>query len=463
MRNVSRNTRSSQDSFPKSALIISFLLLAFLGWRFFFHQEVEVSASEYLIVDSGTGSTVSLFMTNISKKTISTEEKLYTNDSKIQVQEWEAIFHTDDKGITGYLSTRWELAYKGKLENQETIELITGTAWFDSQEGKSMIEMKNIVVSLSAETTVIAIQNDRGSTIYVLQWTTEVSVWTTKTTVSSGRKLTILNSEVKAPDLNLSDKVETIDATIRSDEFFQRHGGEELLKNITLIPTSTWSGTIISSSGGTSSAGTIIRWEAIKITTPEDESTVSKTTFDIAGTIGNSSIVKVTINNKDASVSPVDGTFIYKDFRVEENINDITYKAYDINGTLLEKWNITVYSSNKTQTPDQKPTVTSYPINDAQFRIVAPTENPYKTTDDIVRIQGGLPANVVKFITVNDFRLTKFVPYSTEWYYFANKDYSTMNEGINLYTIRYYDSSDKLISERLFTIVKEKIEAEPIQ
>lgn len=87
MRNVSRNVRSSQDSFPKSAWVIGFLLLAFLGWRFFFHQEVEVSASEYLIVDSGTGSTVSLFMTNISKKTISTEEKLYTNDNKIQVQE----------------------------------------------------------------------------------------------------------------------------------------------------------------------------------------------------------------------------------------------------------------------------------------------------------------------------------------------------------------------------------------
>lgn len=67
--------------------------------------------------------------------------------------------------------------------------------------------------------------------------------------MNSGRKVTILNSEVKAPDLNLADKIETIDDTIRSDEFFQRRGGEELLKNITLIPNNASSGTIISSSG----------------------------------------------------------------------------------------------------------------------------------------------------------------------------------------------------------------------
>jgi hypothetical protein len=32
--------------------------------------------------------------------------------------------------------------------------------------------------------------------------------------------------------------------------------------------------------------------------------------------------------------------------------------------------------------------VTTYPISDKDFRIIAPTENPYKTTDNVVRIEG---------------------------------------------------------------------------
>lgn len=35
-----------------------------------------------------------------------------------------------------------------------------------------------------------------------------------------------------------------------------------------------------------------------------------------------------------------------------------------------------------------------------------------------------------------------------------------MGDGINLYTIRYYNDENKMIAERLFTIVKENIIAQ---
>lgn len=82
--------------------------------------------------------------------------------------------------------------------------------------------------------------------------------------------------------------------------------------------------------------------------------------------------------------------------------------------------------------------MTTYPISDKDFRIISPTENPYKTTDNIVRIEGRVNKGVVKYITINDFKLSKFPQLGTSWYYFANKDYGTMNDGINLYTIKYY-------------------------
>jgi hypothetical protein len=86
---------------------------------------------------------------------------------------------------------------------------------------------------------------------------------------------------------------------------------------------------------------------------------------------------------------------------------------------------------------------------------VAPNDNPYKTTENIVKIAWAVNKWAVKFITINDFRLTKFPQWSSTWYYFANKDYGTMNDGINLYTIKYYWKEDELLYTSLFTIVKE--------
>lgn len=116
-----------------------------------------------------------------------------------------------------------------------------------------------------------------------------------------------------------------------------------------------------------------------------------------------------------------------------------------------------MHSSSKKADTTKKPTVTSYPISDKDFKITAPTENPYKTNEDVVRIQGQLTKGAVKYITINGYRLSKFAQYSSSWYYFANKDFGTLNEGINLYEIKYYGENDNLLSTGMFTIVKESI------
>jgi hypothetical protein len=70
-------------------------------------------------------------------------------------------------------------------------------------------------------------------------------------------------------------------------------------------------------------------------------------------------------------------------------------------------------------------------------------------------MEGRLPKGAVKFITVNGFRLSKFPQYGTYWYYFANKDYGTMNDGINTYEIKYYGGNDEVLKTSQFIIVKE--------
>jgi len=196
------------------------------------------------------------------------------------------------------------------------------------------------------------------------------------------------------------------------------------------------------------------------ITTPEDESTVDTSEVNIEGKLASTDIVKVTINDKEALINKEQKTFAYKSFPLASASNNVVYKAYDSEGGILDKGILIVYTSQKTGKEDatKKPSVTTYPISDKDFRILSPTENPYKTTDDIVRIEGRVNKGVVKYITINDFRLSKFPALGTSWYYFANKDYGTMNDGINLYNIKYYGENDELLFTNLFTIVKEKKE-----
>lgn len=174
----------------------------------------------------------------------------------------------------------------------------------------------------------------------------------------------------------------------------------------------------------------------------------------------NTEITKVTINDKEALIDKEQKSFIYKSFPLSSSSNNIIYKAYDSEGGVLAKGILTIYTSQKIGKEDasKKPSVTTYPISDKDFRILSPMENPYKTTDDIVRIEGHVNKGIVKYITINDYRLSKFPQLGTSWYYFANKDYGTMNDGINLYTIKYYGENDELLFTNLFTIVKEKKE-----
>ncbi|MFZ2256177.1 MAG: hypothetical protein WAW59_00560 [Patescibacteria group bacterium] len=56
---------------------------------------------------------------------------------------------------------------------------------------------------------------------------------------------------------------------------------------------------------------------------------------------------------------------------------------------------------------------------------------------------------------MNDYRLQQFRAKSSSWYYFANMDYGTMKDGLNLYTIKFYRADNTLLYSQPFTIIKE--------
>ncbi len=181
---------------------------------------------------------------------------------------------------------------------------------------------------------------------------------------------------------------------------------------------------------------------------------MSKATIDIFGKILSNEVKRVTLNDIDAIVSPVDESFTLKWIQITNDIMNIVYKAYSKDAILLERWVLTLYPKNRQWWVD-KLTPNNFPINDKDYRVLSPSENPFITTDTSVTVSGIVPKNTVQYILVNNYRLKKFVPFSSSWYYYANMDYDTMKDGINLYEIWFYGSSNQLLSTQLFTVVKE--------
>ena len=100
--------------------------------------------------------------------------------------------------------------------------------------------------------------------------------------------------------------------------------------------------------------------------------------------------------------------------------------------------------------------VENYPITSSPlYQILTPKQNPLTTSDDIVRIEGTVPAGSVEKIIVNDFELKKFPKFGSYWSYFANSDFGNLKEWVNIYKIQYFGSEWKLIYENNFTIIKE--------
>jgi hypothetical protein len=68
---------------------------------------------------------------------------------------------------------------------------------------------------------------------------------------------------------------------------------------------------------------------------------------------------------------------------------NLVYKAYDGQNTLLERGVVTVYGtkSAKVKNPTPKLEPTNSPVSSKDFGLVFPGENPYKTTDTLVKVQ----------------------------------------------------------------------------
>jgi hypothetical protein len=188
--------------------------------------------------------------------------------------------------------------------------------------------------------------------------------------------------------------------------------------------------------------------------------TVDTETITIEGTISAGNIAKISFGGRDATILAADKSFILKDFALKAPTNDIAYRVLDSDGISIQKGVITVNVSGKKPTI-KKPDVVSYPVSSKSFSILAPVDNPHKTTEESVKIRGSFAPDLVKAIRVNSYQLQQFRAFGTSWTYNASIANGNMEEGVNEYLITYIGVDDTVLATSKIYIVKERAATNP--
>lgn len=450
--NSRRNTRT-QSSLSWTWLIAVWIVLwlLILKWLFGSSSDNESAAKWYLIVTpSWVENSVSISMSNNSKVSIQKPEKLFASDKSVTVNSW-GIALAENDFMKLDLDGNTELSYISAESTENTLWLSKWRAWVISKIWPVVVQLKNLSVRIGANDIVFIEQNNAYSIAYAIKWNSLVSTSIGTYSLEPGNRIMIWASDLTgtAP---LSSLAWPIDESIMQNTLFIRNNGDSYLNQI--HQNSTW--WLLNNESTSSWAAINTKGAFIEITDPSDGSVTKSATISVMGKILSKEVKRVTINDKDASISPVNESFILQGIAADKDILNLVYKAYDSNNSLLEKWVIVVFGQKWGNAAVWNSLVSNnFPLSNKDFKITFPQENPYKTTDSLVKVQGSVPKDTVAYIVVNDYKLQKFVPNSTIWYYYANTDTKSMVDGINLYTIKFYWSDDTLLYSQLFTIVKE--------
>ncbi len=419
----------------------------FIGWG------NTAKVGPFLTVTPNPQSTVYIESSETKKSEVKKADKLYISDYGVLIDTGSATLSNTE--MTIYTEKWTELSYGNTGSSNPGITLKKGRAWLEWMTNMDM-NMKNVSASIEAWDIVILEQQPLYSILYVLTGNIEIHSGNKNYTLATGKRIMISQSDIENPDTTLESLSDDIGSSLDQVGIFIAHDGANILQSSMNNASQSWatlSGSLILS-WSLSNTGTLGTGKFIEIDSPTDGSTLPTASVTISGKILSKDVKKVTVNDKEATVSPVDESFIFTNFPLVSTSTDLVIKAYDGWWNRLETEVITVQTKAKT-TSNDKLVPTNFGLGDKNYRIISPTENPYRTTNQNITVSWVVPLGAVSTITVNDYKLQKFVPNSSTWYYYANTTYGTMKEGFNLYNIKFFGADGTLLSSQAFTIIKE--------
>lgn len=446
-----RSTSSYDIPWLKVWIIAAIILTIILARYVANNNAIDTTRPSLMVSPETPASTVFISMSESSKNRITGTwwQPLYVWDKSVSIETGNA--HISSNSLFIDLDEKTELSYIAHSDTWDVLKLFKWRIWAKQLSSNQEIRLKNLSITLKGWDIAMVEQNNNQiySTVYAMQGDITITTSVGSYTLHAGNRIMVSGSDLSNPWLQLSSLVDTIDEGIQQNRLFVRNNWKSLLINTQW--TSTWTSALVNTNTGSESTWNTL----ITILEPKNGSSIESTSTIIRGTINSKDIKRVTINNQETIVSPVNKTFIIENFPISFKMNDLVYKAYNTDGKQVESGVITVYWSKQSTQSGAKLIPNTSPISSKDFRIISPASNPFITTDSFIKVQWVVPKNTVSYITVNDFRLQKYQANSPVWYYFANMANDTMKDGINSYTIKFYNSNDEVLYTQLFNIIKE--------
>jgi hypothetical protein len=336
-----------------------------------------------------------------------------------------------------------KLRYLGEDGGKSNFRLENKDLWIQSDTMGMTFDLIGLTLTPSSTTVMNISKNELFTTITVLQWSASLSLNGSLLEIVAGKQLNYSTLKTLTIE-DLTSRIAPINPDTLSSDWMKLNNANAY---ITTAPTEATTNT-------TGTGGSLILFDS-----PVDESTVETKSITVTGRILSPSVSRIIINGSPATVDPAKQTFSLGSVALTAKENNIVYRTFDVSGGLLSKGIVTVYTTanglptGTTSGASTRAQVETYKP-DNRFRIVAPSADFYETRETKVKIEWRVTANVAHHITINDFRLGSFAVNGTSWYYFANQQFGNMQEGVNTYTIRYFDATDNEIYKQLFVIKK---------
>lgn len=361
----------------------------------------------------------------------------------IVVEEGTATVSFASSGTSLHLNVGTKLRYVGQESGVNVVRLENKEIWSRVDSADVIYDLINYRILPSRNTVFNVSKNNLFTTITVLDGMVTIQDETYSGEVTTGQQIQIQSFKTLEESFA---SVGLVSSDFRSSDWYTLNNGSQF--------EGTPSDTDASSSTTASSSGSPLLFEF-----PQDEATVEASGVNVKGRILSSLVARININGQSAQIDYTTNSFSFEEIELTQKENNLVYRVYSSAGDLMYKGVLTVYLS---QAPSQSgasstsslANVDSFPEARSGYRVTSPAADYYTTAENVVRIDGVVPAGEVSYIKINDFQLSKFVPGGTDWYYFANAQFGNLNEGTNLYEIQYYDDEDVVVHKQLFIIKK---------
>lgn len=336
--------------------IVGAIILIFIGIKVFGgSSDTPANQGNFLSVSAHDAkSTIYISDTDGKKSQISSSGSLYADKGSLVVESGGAIAKLGASNFD--FASNSEIQYKEKKSDtgttQDIIKVSKGIAWVDSSSENLLIELNNLSAKVpSGSIAMFEQSNSVFSSVYAIRGDIQIMTNVGQYTLTPDKKISLSSGDATNANTNLSEKANDFDSSVARMEIFIRNDGETILKASTQSLDSesennseTQTGSL-TASGSTATASGATNGKYISFTQPTDGATVKTATTTIAGILLSTEVSRITFNDTDAIISPVNESFSMENFELQNGINNIVYKVYSASGLELERGVLVVHGA----------------------------------------------------------------------------------------------------------------------